>query len=80
MRLRAPGNRTSLLIYNENILLQNNHIFISINIGRRNSRILVLKRKFWDLIKDSETTTFGGVPYTYEMLKRLKFDQIHCKF
>ena len=32
-----------------------------------------LTREFWQLLKMKEVTTFGGVPYTYEMLDRLRF-------
>ena len=38
-----------------------------------NSRSL-MDRGFWDLLKSKKATTFGGVPYTYEMIKRLGFD------
>ncbi|MFA6409666.1 MAG: AMP-binding protein, partial [Gammaproteobacteria bacterium] len=27
--------------------------------------------------KEAKVTTFGGVPYTYEMLKRLRFERMH---
>lgn len=30
-------------------------------------------RSFWELIKTNKATTFGGVPYIYEMLKKLRF-------
>lgn len=33
----------------------------------------VLQREFWDFVKDKEATSLSGVPYTYEMLKRLRF-------
>lgn len=32
-----------------------------------------LQKEFWEVFKKAEATTFGGVPYTYEMLKRLRF-------
>ena len=31
---------------------------------------------FWDLLRSAEATTFGGVPYTYAMLKRLRFGRM----
>lgn len=31
-------------------------------------------RLFWDACRDREVTTFGGVPYSYEMLRKLHFD------
>lgn len=33
----------------------------------------VLQKEFWDLIKEHEVTSLSGVPYTYEMLDRLRF-------
>lgn len=33
----------------------------------------VLQRDFWDFIKEEKATSIAGVPYTYEMLRRLKF-------
>lgn len=34
----------------------------------------ILKKEFWDLCKEQRATTFGGVPFVYEMLDRLKFE------
>ena len=36
----------------------------------------LMDRRFWQTIKDNNATTFGGVPYTYEMLKRLRFERM----
>lgn len=33
----------------------------------------LMEREFWEFFKKKEATSFGGVPYTYEMLKRLRF-------
>jgi len=33
----------------------------------------VLQREFWTFIKERRATSIAGVPYTYEMLKRLRF-------
>jgi acyl-coenzyme A synthetase/AMP-(fatty) acid ligase len=33
----------------------------------------LMQREFWDFFKTAEATSFGGVPYTYEMLERLRF-------
>ena len=35
----------------------------------------VLQREFWELFAEQRATSFGGVPYTYEMLDRLRFFQ-----
>ena len=38
----------------------------------------VLQRDFWDFIKEEKATSIAGVPYTYEMLRRLKFSVCNC--
>ncbi len=30
-------------------------------------------KHFWDFVKTQEATSFGGVPFTYEMLKKVRF-------
>ena len=36
----------------------------------------LMSRDFWTLLKEKEASTFGGVPYTYQMLKRLRFSRM----
>ena len=33
----------------------------------------IMEREFWNFFDDQQATSFGGVPYTYEMLDRLMF-------
>lgn len=33
----------------------------------------VFQEEFWDFFRKQRATSFGGVPFTYEMLKRLRF-------
>ncbi|MBP3805796.1 MAG: AMP-binding protein [Oribacterium sp.] len=33
----------------------------------------LMQKEFWDFFKAAEATSFGGVPYTYEMLDKLRF-------
>ena len=33
----------------------------------------VAQREFWNFMKENEATSIAGVPYTYEMLKKLRF-------
>ena len=35
------------------------------------SEATMMDRLFWDQVRDSGLTYFGGVPYTYEMLNRI---------
>lgn len=36
----------------------------------------MMEKAFWTLFKSQEATTFGGVPYTYEILKKLRFGRM----
>ena len=33
----------------------------------------LMQKEFWNFFKEKKATSFGGVPYTYEMLDRLRF-------
>lgn len=33
----------------------------------------LMQKEFWQMFKERGATSFGGVPYTYEMLERLRF-------
>lgn len=33
----------------------------------------LMQKEFWNFFKEKEATSFGGVPYTYEMLDKLRF-------
>jgi acyl-coenzyme A synthetase/AMP-(fatty) acid ligase len=33
----------------------------------------IVSKDFWSFLKEQEATSFAGVPYTYEMLKRIRF-------
>jgi long-chain acyl-CoA synthetase len=37
----------------------------------------IMKKEFWDLCEEQRVTTFGGVPFVYEMLDRLKFEEFN---
>ena len=36
-----------------------------------------MKKVFWDKIKRYKVNSFGGVPYHYEILKKLKFSNFN---
>lgn len=36
----------------------------------------LMDKGFWALLKEQQATTFGGVPYIYEMLKKLRFGRM----
>lgn len=37
----------------------------------------VMEKPFWDSLKQHSATSFGGVPYTFEMLKKLRFERMN---
>ena len=36
----------------------------------------LMNKGFWETLRINQATTFGGVPYVYEMLKKLRFSRI----
>ena len=36
----------------------------------------LMDRSFWEIFKGNNATTFGGVPYIFEMLKKLRFEKM----
>lgn len=49
----------------------NSHLLVGGNILL--SPHSIMRREFWDFFNRHGATSFGGVPYTYEMLLKLKF-------
>ena len=41
------------------------------------TELSIISKEFWDIISTKNVTTFGGVPYTYQMLKRLNFEKLN---
>lgn len=40
----------------------------------------VLQKDFWTFMRDNRATSISGVPYTYEMLRRLRFSSMDLPF
>lgn len=53
----------------------NSHLFKGASIILTEATLM--EKRFWQTIKDNNATTFGGVPYTYEMLKKLRFGRMN---
>ncbi|QPC45514.1 AMP-binding protein [Mangrovibacillus cuniculi] len=58
--------------YSYGLSIINSHLICGASIIVTNAS--VISKEFWDLCRDQEATTFGGVPFLYEMLDRLKFE------
>ena len=57
--------------YTYGLSIINSHLQVGATICMTTKGIL--QKEFWDFFKEQQATSFGGVPYTYEMLKRLRF-------
>lgn len=60
--------------YTYGLSILNSHLLQGCGIALTNRSLM--DRGFWDHLRASEATTFGGVPYTYEMLRKLKFERM----
>ena len=62
------------LHYSYGLSVINSHLLVGAKILLTSSSIV--SKKFWSFFKDSQATSFAGVPYTYEMLQRLKIEDM----
>jgi len=70
----TPAERpiTSLpLHYSYGLSVINSHLAVGAPIVLTNRTII--SREFWSAVKDHQVTSIAGVPYTYQMLHRLRF-------
>ena len=66
---RAVTNLPLHYVYGLSIL--NTHLAVGASVVVTEKTLF--DRSFWQLMREKEATTFSGVPYTYAMLKRLRF-------
>jgi len=57
--------------YTYGLSIINSHLYVGASIILTNKSLI--QKEFWQQFKDFEATSFGGVPYTYEMLDKLHF-------
>ncbi|MCI8482858.1 MAG: AMP-binding protein [Lachnospiraceae bacterium] len=57
--------------YTYGLSIINSHFFVGAKLLITENTLL--EREFWDFFRREKATSFGGVPYTYEILKKLKF-------
>jgi acyl-CoA synthetase (AMP-forming)/AMP-acid ligase II len=65
---------TMPMSYTYGLSIINSHLIKGASIIA--SELSFVERKFWDIVKNLQPTTFGGVPYIYEILKKLRFKQM----
>lgn len=71
-RERAITSLPLHYVYGLSIL--NTHLCVGASIVV--TRETLFSRDFWRLMREQEVTSLGGVPYTYAMLKRLRFSRM----
>lgn len=57
--------------YTYGISIINTHLYVGATLILTDKS--VMQKEFWELLNKHESTSFGGVPYTYEMLDRIRF-------
>lgn len=57
--------------YTYGLSIINSHLLVGATILMTNATLA--QREFWNFFKEQQATSFGGVPYTYEILKKLRF-------
>lgn len=60
--------------YTYGLSIINSHLLKGASIILTNKTLM--EKEFWELLKNNNATTFGGVPYTYEILKKLRFSRM----
>lgn len=57
--------------YTYGLSIINSHFMVGAKILLTDKGLM--QKEFWHFFRSEEATSFGGVPYTYEMLERLRF-------
>ena len=66
---RSITNLPMHYVYGLSII--NTHLYVGASLVVTDKTLF--QKEFWQLFKEKKVTNFGGVPYTFEMLKRLRF-------
>lgn len=57
--------------YTYGLSIINTHLYVGASIILTD--MTLMQKNFWSLFKNKKATSFGGVPYIFEMLEKLKF-------
>jgi len=60
--------------YTYGLSIINTHLYVGAKlvVTRKN----IIERDFWNLINIHKVTNFGGIPFTFEILKKIKFQKL----
>lgn len=64
--------------YTYGLSIVNSHLYVGATLLMTDKTLM--EKGFWSFFKEQEATSFGGVPYTYEMLDKLKFFRMGLVF
>jgi len=64
--------------YTYGLSILNSHLYVGACVILTNKALM--QKEFWQQLKTFEATSFGGVPYTYEMLDKLRFFRMDLPF
>ncbi len=57
--------------YTYGLSIINSHLYVGATLLM--TQYTLVQKEFWEFLKSQQATSFGGVPYTYEMLKKLRY-------
>lgn len=66
---------TMPMSYSYGLSIINSHLLAGASIILTDATLM--DRRFWEEIRNNNATAFGGVPYLYEMLKKLRFERMN---
>jgi len=66
---------TMPMSYSYGLSIINSHLLKGASIILTDATLM--DRQFWETIRNNNATTFGGVPYIYEMLRKLRFERMN---
>ncbi|MDR1053786.1 MAG: AMP-binding protein [Planctomycetaceae bacterium] len=69
---------TMPMTYSYGLSIINTHLYVGGSVVL--TELTLMDRGFWNLLKERQPCTFGGVPYIFEMLKRLRFSRMELPF
>lgn len=61
------------LAYSYGLSVVNSHLFSGAKIVLSNNT--VISREFWDLVSNHHVSSLSGVPYTYQLMRKLGYDR-----
>ncbi len=64
--------------YTYGLSIINSHLLVGATILLTDKS--VMQKEFWNFLKEEKATSFGGVPYTYEILDKIRFMRMDLPF